>query len=941
MIGQRLGSFEVLARLGEGGMGEVYRARDTKLNRDVALKVLPDTFARDPDRLSRFKREAQPLAALSHPSIGVIHGLEEVAVDSKPAISALVLELVEGETLADRIARGPLPLDEALPIARQIAEALEAAHDQGIVHRDLKPSNIKVRPDGTVKVLDFGLAKLTEGYQAVASGLADLSPTITSPAMTGLGVILGTAAYMSPEQARGKVVDKRTDVWAFGCVLYEMLTGRRAFDGEDATDTIASIVRGTPDWNALPADLPPGIRLLVQRCLEKDRRQRIGDISTALFLMREATDFRASRDVAGVTVAPAPRRWRRAVYVSAAILAAALISGLGIWTLMRSDPPQLRRLEATIDALPLAGATAGNHVAITRDASTIVYVTGSGPATLRARPINELESKTLAERAVAPFVSPDGEWIGFFSFVDQTIKRVSVSGGPPVEVAPFMGNPRGGTWGDEGSIVFATVNATPGLQRVRFEGGKPTALTTPDRQAGEGDHVWPRFLPGGHAVLFTILAPSGDTANAQIAVLDLRSPNAKPKVLLRGGSDARYVDSGHLVYLAGTSLRAIGFDLNRLETVGTAVPVLPRVDVASASAGEFDVAADGTLVYSADGTTAQPGRTLVWVDRRGKEIAITAPPKQYLYPRISWKGDRVAVDVRQDDNDIWTIDLASGVGTRVTKDPALDRVPIWTRNDTHLLFGAGRGVAVSSIYAQASDGTGEGQQLTKGDLAEYPTSLSEDGSTLLFHHGAGALQSDIMKLLLPPTLAGKPRATPTATTDLARGSSAAPSSLPSVVDVVKSPSGETNAEVSPDGRWMVYQSNETGSFEIYVLPYPDPTSAPRETVSKGGGMMPHFSRKNDELFYMTLNGNLMSVPLRPGKTWRDIAGQSSVIFDAKGYFYGDTSLRTFRMYDVSEDGRKFLMLKPVEAPGQSTITPRLIVVENWFEELKRLVPGKK
>src|SRR5262245_56717954 len=346
--GTSIGPYEIADTIGAGGMGEVYRARDTKLNRDVALKVLPETFARDVDRLSRFKREAQLLASLSHPSIGVIHGLEEVAVDSKPPVCALVLELVEGETLADRIARGPLPLDEALPIAKQIAEALEAANEQGIVHRDLKPSNIKLRPDGTVKVLDFGLAKLVEGHPAAATGLMDLSPTITSPVMTGLGVILGTAAYMSPEQARGKVVDKRTDVWAFGCVLYEMLTGQRAFDGEDATDTIASIVRGSPDWSALPADLSPGIRLLVQRCLEKDRRQRIGDISTALFLMREATNFAPPPDAGSGAVAPTRRLWRRVGYLAAAILAAAVLSGIGTWVAVRPDPPQLRRLEATI-----------------------------------------------------------------------------------------------------------------------------------------------------------------------------------------------------------------------------------------------------------------------------------------------------------------------------------------------------------------------------------------------------------------------------------------------------------------------------------------------------------------------------------------------------------------------------------------------------------------
>jgi hypothetical protein len=557
--------------------------------------------------------------------------------------------------------------------------------------------------------------------------------------------------------------------------------------------------------------------------------------------------------------------------------------------------------------------------------------------------MNELESTTLVERAAGPFVSPNGEWVGFFSGPDNTLKRVAITGGPPIEIVRYMGNPRGATWGDDGSIVFATANTTTGLQRVPVEGGTPTDLTKPDRQAGEGDHVWPRFLPGSHAVLFTILSPSADAANAQIAVLDLRSPNSKPKILVRGGSDARYTNSGHLVYVAGNSLRAIAFDLDRLETLGTAVPVLSHVDTNSGgSVAEFDVAADGTLVYSADGTAGQAGRTMVWIDRRGKEEAVPAPPKQYLYPRISWKGDRVAVDVRQDENDIWTVDLASGVSTRVTKDPALDRVPVWTRDDSHLIFGTAR-VGVSSIFAQASDGGTTGaQQLTTGDSAEYPTSVSEDGATLLIHHGGGSLQSDILKLLLPPSLApGKSLANATSRPNTAPGQTGPTSSSPSLIEVVKTPSGETNAEISPDGRWIVYQSSETGLFEIYVRPYPVLDAAPRETVSKGGGMMPHFSRKGDELFYLTPTGTLMSVPLRPGKTWKDIAGQPSVIFDAKRYLYGDTGGRPFRMYDVSADGRRFLMLKPVEAPGQAAITPRLIVEENWFEELKRLVPGKR
>ena len=498
--------------IGAGGMGEVYRAHDTELKRDVALKILPDSLAVDPDRLARFEREAQVLASLNHPNIAHIHGLEESG-----GVRALVMELVEGEDLAHRIARRPIPLDEALPIAKQIAEALEAAHEQGIIHRDLKPANIKVRPDGTVKVLDFGLAKLVEtpGVERQASDSSQ-SPTITSPVMmTGVGMILGTAAYMAPEQARGRPADKRSDIWAFGAVLYEMLTGRRAFAGEDLPDTLANVLKSAPDWNALPADVPPHVRMLIQRCLAKDRRERMADMSVALFVMTEPSL------VAEPPGTPAPSQLRtrrslgrRLVMPAAAAIVVGAAVGTGVWLAMRPSAPRVTRfvLSAT-GAAALALDQVSIDLAITRDGRQIVYKgTGTNGNQFFVRALDQLEPTPLTGLGTpkAPFLSPDGQWIGFVDIGSSVgLKKVAITGGAVLPICRLDGQSRGAAWSDDGSIIFATSLPSTGLQRVSSAGGEPTVLTTPDGQRGESDHLWPQFLPGSQAVLFTITATTG------------------------------------------------------------------------------------------------------------------------------------------------------------------------------------------------------------------------------------------------------------------------------------------------------------------------------------------------------------------------------------------------------------------------------------------------
>ena len=896
LIGRQLGAFRVHSLLGEGGMGEVYRARDTTLGRDVALKVLPALFMADPGRLARFEREAHTLATLNHPHIGAIYGLEE-----HDGIRVLVLEIVEGSTLADRIALGALSIAEALSIAGQTAGALEAAHEKGIIHRDLKPANITITPDGIAKVLDFGLAKVWNGEPGAPN--PPQSPIVTI-GRTAAGVILGTAAYMSPEQARGQVVDKRTDIWAFGCVLYEMLTGTRAFEGENVGDTLAAVLRGEPDWAALPATVPAAVRTLIRRCLEKDGRQRIADISVAQFVLDDLADVAsATAPGSAATIALRPPRWRRMALLSGTWLVGVAMAASAVWFAVRSTapPPRVSRLLITP---PSAAALAVDRpgLTLTPDGTRVVYA-GANNTALFVRALDQLNATSLTGLGVpyGPFVSPDGEWIGFFDGV-TALKKVALTGGPAVTLGRPDGTGFGASWGPDGTIIFATNVRTTGLQRIADAGGEPTVLTRPNRAGSEDDHLWPEILPGGQAVLFTITATTGGLDQAQIAVLDLRT--LTQTVLIRGGSGARYVSSGHLVYAAAGTLHAVAFDLARLAVVGTPVKVLPEVLTRGGRAG-VAVAADGTLVYISGELSPVVLRSLAWVDRQGHETPILAPLRNYAFPRLSPDGTRLAIYIPDQEIDIWLLDLARGPLTRATFDRGVDIFPVW-RDGRQLLFSSSRADAVN-LFAQAADGSGDVTRLTKSPYIQHATSVSPDGTRLVFTETAPTTGPDVMQLRLDSTHA--------------------------VTPLVQTPFSERNGEVSPDGRWLAYEADDSGRFNIYVRPFPDVSSGYWQ-VSTDGGTRPLWARNSEELFYLNETGALMRVGVAHGPTWS--ASAPTKLFEGR---YGAAANQSGRTYDIAPDGKRFLMIK-VGGADQTAVPTSLIVVQNWREELKRLVPAK-
>ena len=894
LIGRQLGAFRVHSLLGAGGMGEVYRARDTTLGRDVALKVLPALFTADPDRLARFEREAHTLATLNDPHIGAIYGLEE-----HDGIRVLVLEIVEGSTLADRIAPGALSMAEALFIAGQTAGALEAAHEKGIVHRDLKPANIKITPAGIVKVLDFGLAKVWNAE----SGAADptQSPSVAI-GRTAAGVILGTAAYMSPEQARGQVVDKRTDIWAFGCVLYEMLTGRVAFDGDTISDTLAAVLHSEPDWAALPSTVPAAVRTLIRRCLEKDGRQRIADISVAQFVLDDLAGVAsATAPGSSAAIAPRPALWRRMAILSGTWLVGVAMAGGAVWFVVRSTaPPRVSRLLITP---PSAAALSVDRLslAFTPDGTRVVY-SGANNTALFVRSLDQLNATSLTGlgEPYGAFVSPDGQWIGFFDGV-STLNKVAITGGPAVTLGRPGGTAVGASWGPDDTIVFATNVRTTGLLRIAAAGGEPTVLTQPNRAGGENDHLWPEILPGGQAVLFTITATTGGLDQAQVAVLDLRT--GTQTVLIRGGSNAHYVSSGHLVYAAAGSLRAVAFDLARLAVVGTPVTVQPEVPTGAGWA----VAADGTLVY-VSGAVSAARRSLVWVDRQGQETPILAPPRNYAFPRLSPDGTRLALYIPDQEVDIWMWDLTRSTGlTRATFDPGADVFPVW-RDSRQLIFSSARAGAVN-LFEQAADGSGEVTQLTKSPNVQHATSVSPDGTRLVFTEIAPTTGQDVMQLRLDGTHA--------------------------VTRLVDTAFNERNAEVSPDGRWLAYEANDrSGRYNIYVQPFPDVSSGYWQ-VSTEGGTRPLWAQNSQELFYLSVTGSLMRVGVARGPTWAHAA--PAKLFEGR---YGASANQTGRTYDIAPDGKRFLMIKADGSADQTAVPASLVVVQNWREELKRLVPTR-
>ena len=944
--GSRLGAYEIVAPLGAGGMGEVYRARDTKLGRDVALKLLPDAFASDPDRLARFQREAHVLASLNHPNIAAIHGLEDA-----DGAHALVMELVEGEDLSQRIARlrapgalarqAGMPLDEALPIARQIAEALEAAHEQGIIHRDLKPANIKVRADGGVKVLDFGLAKALD--TSPASATADNSPTITAPAMTGVGVILGTAAYMAPEQARGKAADKRADIWAFGAVVFEMLTGRRAFEGDLISDVLAAVLKTEPHWQSLPPDAPIGLHRLLRRCLEKDPRRRLQAIGEARvqvenLLSGTPEDMATAASVSAAQ--PLASRQRRVVAVAGVILVStAVVAALTTWTLTRPAPAKLQPVRFAIvppAAHEFARIPTSRDLAVSPDGTRLVYME-SGRLMVRA--IDQLDSASIGDTAGVrgPFFSPDGRWIGFFTQnADGEIKRVPIAGGSPVVVSRYRGTPRGASWGPDGSIVFATNDTSSGLLRSAA-GGEPTVLTTPDTAHGEVDHLFPSVLPGGRAVVFTITMSSGSLQNAQLAVLDLTT--GQHKVLIRGGSQAEYVDpsttstgsgqagagqSGYLVYSATGALSAVRFDLARLAVVGEPVQVVDQLMIGQLGGVNFALSRQGTLVYLPAGTGLQPElRSLVWVTRHGREESVAAAGRRpFALARLSPDGTRVALDIRDENSDIWIWHVSRQTLTPLTNDPYADMSPVWSPNGSSIIWSSARDGDIGNVFRQAADGTGVAERLTTSSFAQFPTSISPDGTRVALF-GSGSPQSGRTVSIL--TLTGS-------SSELAAG-------RVKTEPLLQSPADQQNGEISPNGRWIAYQSNESGRSEIYVRPFPN-VDRGRWPISPSGGSRPAWARNGRELFYLDGDGYLTSAPVAATATTFS-PGAATRILGTRYYAGFSRRGQDLRAYDVSPDGQRFLMIKD-DTSGSQTATPAsLVVVLNWAEELMARVPVPK
>jgi eukaryotic-like serine/threonine-protein kinase len=883
LVGRRFGVFEIQGFLGAGGMGEVYRARDTRLGRDVAIKILPHAFRDDRDRVARFEREARVLASLNHPHIGVVHGLEEV-----DGVQALVMELVEGEDLAERIKRALPPVREALDVARQVADALEAAHAQGVVHRDLKPANIRRRPDGEVKVLDFGLAK---------------APSWDSDPLhaTQTGVVAGTPAYMSPEQVRGETVDGQADVWSFGIVLFELFSGVSPFVRKTAPETLASVIAADPDYSLLPINTPANVRYLIRRCLEKDRRRRLKHIGDARLELEEAltpsaVDVTAAPAHAGAR--PETARWWSVHRAGGLAIAAGVGAGaIGIvWLSARPGPSPVVR--TTILAETLWSST-DRSFAFTPDGNSLAYINGDARQILvrRMDALEPLVILTTAAYIRGMYPSPNGRWLGYVEN-NFTLRKIPTSGGAPVTVLTMDGPSRGAAWGADDAIVFATGASDTGLQRVASGGGAVTVLTRPDPKRGEADHVQPTLLPGGRRLLYTILSARGGLDAAKIAVLDLET--GATRTVLEGGYGARYA-GGHLVYAAAGALWATRFDLSPLEIQGSPVEVVRPVAIDTVGAGaEFDIAVDGTLVYST--AAASSNRFVpVWVDREGRETPLPAPPAVYRHPRLSPDGRRLAVDPQgggQGDIYIWEIARPWSSAARLTVAPGNDWFPVWTPDGREIVFGSWR-AGFSNIY-KVNVESGSTERLTDSPDMQLPTSITPDGKTVIFH--------SFMKSLQALPLDGRREA----------------------VTLVETPFEERNGEVSPDGRWLAYESESPslpGQLDIFVRRFPGSDGAVWQ-VTTDGATFPLWSRDGRELFYVARDETLVAVPVEASETtWK--AGSPKKLFRGR-YFFREGSLG--RQYDIASDGR-FLMLKRDEVDR----APHLVVVQNWLAELARRV----
>jgi serine/threonine protein kinase/Tol biopolymer transport system component len=894
--GTRISSYEVVALLGAGGMGEVYRARDVRLGRDVAIKVLPDEFAGDQDRLLRFEREARTLASLNHTRIAQIHGLEEVA-----AKRFLVMELVEGEDLSERIVRGPIPVDDALNIASQIADALAAAHDQGIIHRDLKPANIKLRSDGSIKVLDFGLAKSgAAGAQAVSSALAapGVSGAVTSPAQTMQGVILGTAAYMSPEQARGRPVDKRADIWALGCVLYEMLTGTRAFQGDTATDVIAAVVKSEPAWERLPPDLPPRVRTMLERCLRKDPAGRLRDAGD-LKLELNARDESAP----AASLRPAPmargRRSLALLAISGLLVATAALAAYTTWndsaeTSAESPPVHLSMTFPEASRMHLGQPVPS--LALSPDGRTVIYTAGGGPEgnQLWMRSLDSFTAIPLAgtRNGRAAFFSPDGRWIAFFA--EGQIKKVPATSGPPVVVCDYQGGGTGGTWTTKDEIVFTSLSDGQRMWRVPAAGGTPTLVT-------EETVFDPDALPGGDTVIATLENLSAETAGDHaIAAVDLQT--GRVTRLVNGGTYPRYVTSGHLVFLRNNALVASRFDPRSLTVGDSPKTVIEPVFMEPATpGGNFAVSASGTLAYAPGDATYFQRRLVTIAD--GAAQPVLDERRYFENPRTSPDGRRIAVMVRSARDRVWAIDTARGTMSRVTTtDWQQEGHQVFSRDGRWLALATVKGSSWSKgrqpqIVLVASDGNRTEQPLTMSETLQVPNSFTPDGKSLVFHENADSgTGADLYIVDLDGQRAVHP--------------------------LLKTPFNEWFADVSPDGRRIAYVSNRSGRAEVWLARFPAMTDAVQ--VSINGGMHPRWGHDGRRLYFYRAN-----------TIWSaDIAAGASLAISQPALVTELPTVRPSGTFDVMPDGR-ILFVDGRDVGG----TPELRLVLNWTSELRRLLPA--
>jgi serine/threonine protein kinase/Tol biopolymer transport system component len=905
--GTQIGSYQVTALIGAGGMGEVYRAHDTRLNRDVALKVLPEVFARDMQRMARFEREAKLLASLNHPNIAAIYGLEESG-----GIRALVMELVEGPTLAERIRSGPgkagvnsaIPIEEALPIARQIADAVEYAHEQNVIHRDLKPANIKVKEDGTVKVLDFGLAKALSDDPL--EGDMSNSPTL-SMAATRQGVILGTAAYMSPEQARGKRVDRRTDIWAFGCVFCEMLTGHSVFGGEDVSETLAFVMTKEPALDALPANTPPAIRSLLRRCLERNLKRRLRDAGEARIVIEDVLSGAVSAEASAATT-PIGRLARlrqgyggqafpgRLGWGVAAVLLIATIA-LSAWVVVLRQPPaEPQRVEFSFGPPENTSFNAGSSLlAVSPDGSKVAFVGIAGGATPSQQLwVRTLDSETVqplagTENASQPFWSADSRFLAFRA--DDKLKKISISGGPAQTLAEIGANAIGGSWSREGVVLF-TPGAASGTEqtvhRVPATGGTPVPVTQLDSSRQEVTHTSAFFLPDGNHFLYR--ARSSNPENHAVYVASLDSP--EKKLLLNGLSKVTYVSPGYLVFNREGTLMAQPFDAERLELTGEEVPIAEDVQFAAIGDAAFTTSENGVLAYRT-ATGAGASSELLWFDRRGKQLGILGEPGSYGQVWLSPDERRVSVvvlDSATGTRDIWIYDVARRLRTRFTHEPTDERTSVWSPDGSRIVVNSNRKGGRFDLYLRPASGVGAEEVLLEDNFSKFPMSWSPDGRFLLYR--ANGL------FVLPLSADRKP------------------------VPFLQTPFVENGGFFSPDGRWVAYESDESGRNEIYVVPFPGPGG--KTLVSTGGGRYGKWSGDGTEIFYLALDNTLMAASVN-GR------GTSFEVGAVKPLFETRPVIGLGPPHNVTAGGQRFLINTLREEAASAPIT----VVVNWQAGLRQ------